>query len=161
MTRTSPIAFCRRSATTSTSAPYHGSSSAANVEAPHHDASPPSRRERRPLGGQREPLNTSDAANGPPARRSPWGPDGLRSVAAASAGGLRLRSLRDSLPGVVPREVLLAPPARDDPLATALDAAGLVATLGQGAALPAGIVAAAIALPTVGGPLTSLVLARC
>src|SRR5947199_8740856 len=31
MTRTSPIAFCRRSATTSTSAPYHGSSSAANV----------------------------------------------------------------------------------------------------------------------------------
>src|SRR2546422_2726335 len=38
--------------------------------------------------------------------------------------------------GVIPREVLLAPPARDDPLATALDAAGLVATLGQGAAFP-------------------------
>src|SRR6266403_1736834 len=40
MTRTSPIAFCRRSVTTSTSAPYHGGSSAANVEAPRH-ASPP------------------------------------------------------------------------------------------------------------------------
>src|SRR5712692_2187388 len=40
MTRTSPIAFCCRSATTSTSTPYHGGSSAANVEAPRH-ASPP------------------------------------------------------------------------------------------------------------------------
>src|SRR5947199_8179863 len=83
------------------------------------------------------------------------------SVAAASAGGLRLRSLRDSLPGVVPREVLLAPPPRDDPLATALDAAGLVATFGQGAALPPGVVVAAVTLPAVGGPRASLLLARC
>jgi len=87
--------------------------------------------------------------------------DQLLTLAAASAGGRRLRSVRDALSGVVTREVLLAPPARDDPLATALDATGLVATLGQSAAFPAGIVAAAITLPTVGGPLTSLVLARC
>src|SRR2546429_9624868 len=41
MTRTSPIAFCRRSATTSTSAPYHGSSSAANVEGRRTRTTPP------------------------------------------------------------------------------------------------------------------------
>src|SRR2546427_2609654 len=81
--------------------------------------------------------------------------------AVASARGLRLRSPRRVLPGIVAREMLLASPARDDPLATALDAAGLVATLGQGAAFPRGVVAAAVALPAVGGPRASLLLARC
>src|SRR2546426_2362814 len=77
------------------------------------------------------------------------------------ARGLRLRSPRRALPGIVAREMLLAPPARNDPLATALDAAGLVATLGQGAAFPPGVVAAAVTLPAVGGPRASLLLARC
>src|SRR5438093_13510489 len=81
--------------------------------------------------------------------------------AAASARRRRLRSLRRALPGIVAREVLLAPAAREYPLATVLDAAGLVATLGQGAAFPAGVVAAAVALPTVGEPFASLMLARC
>src|SRR5207249_2315788 len=77
------------------------------------------------------------------------------------ARGLRLRSPRRALPGIVAREMLLAPSTRDDPLATALDAAGLVATFGQGAAFPPGVVVAAVTLPAVGGPRASLLLAWC
>src|SRR5213078_3643386 len=77
------------------------------------------------------------------------------------ARGLRLRSPRRALPGIVAREMLLAPSTRDDPLATALDAAGLVATFGQRAAFPPGVVVAAVTLPAVGGPRASLLLARC
>src|SRR5438552_13008262 len=77
------------------------------------------------------------------------------------ARGLRLRSPRRALPGIVAREMLLAPSTRDDPLATALDAAGLVATFGQGAAFPPRVVVAAVTLPGVGGPRASLLLARC
>src|SRR5438876_9660171 len=140
MTRTSPIAFCRRSATTSTSAPYHGSSSAANVEGRRTRTTPPPGHYRAPesskslhyygrvvtvlanLGHLVWTAGPAVPVEGPT--------DQLLTLTAASAGGRRLRSLRDALPGVVTREVLLAPPARDDPLATALDATGLVATLG-------------------------------
>src|SRR5207247_7363851 len=55
------------------------------------------------------------------------------------ARGLRLRSPRRALPGIVAREMLLAPSTRDDPLATDLDAAGLVATFGKGAAFTTGV----------------------
>src|SRR5438046_9312138 len=77
------------------------------------------------------------------------------------ARGLRLRSPRRALPGIVAREMLLAPSTRDDPLATALAAAGLVATSGQRAAFPPGLAAAAVTLPAGAGPRDSPLPARC
>ena len=74
---------------------------------------------------------------------------------ADSTGRLRLRPLRDALPGIVASEVLRTAAPRHDSLPTALDPAGLVPSLGKGAALPCAVVAPAIALPTVPRPLTS------
>src|SRR6266849_1617965 len=79
--------------------------------------------------------------------------------AAVSAGWRCLRLASRALSRVVAREVLLASPPPDDSLATSLGAASRVASLGQRAALPRGVVTTAIGFPTICGPAASLVLA--
>src|SRR5262249_56975457 len=86
------------------------------------------------------------------------------SFDAEPHSGRRLRARRGrrflySLARIVAGEMGLAPAARDDRLSAALDPTRLVAALRQLAALPCRVMAGAVSLPTVGGPLAIGLLA--